>query len=176
MVPTLHKRVDRLPRRAATGDMIFAGCRLEHHPAYFSYRPLVGMGYSMTEAHRVRRAIRLAANAGHANRCATSAPFDEVMVEYKPILKYRAAEVIAAAGACNVARSLMNVRLLSAEVPLVPLKTCDRPATCKCIYRHFDDRRRKFPRREEHALNALMACTRGVERRTRRGRRESDYA
>ena len=99
-----------------------------------------------------------------------------VMVEYKPIFKYRAAEVIAAASACDAAQSLMNVRLLSAEVPLLPLKTCDRPATCKCIYRHFDDRRRKFPRREEHALNALMACTPGVERRTRRGRRESDYA
>src|SRR5688572_23326061 len=101
---------------------------------------------------------------GHANRCATRAPFDEVtfvMVEYRPILKYRAAEVIAAASACDAARSLVNVRLLSAEVPLLPLKTCDRPATCKCIYRHFDDRRRKLPRREEHALNALMACTPG---------------
>jgi len=98
------------------------------------------------------------------------------MVEYKPILKYRATEVIAAASACDGARSLMNVRLLSAEVPLLPLKTCDRPATCKCIYRHFDDRRRKFPRREEHPFNALMACTPGVERRTRLGRRESDYS
>ena len=98
------------------------------------------------------------------------------MVEYKPITEYRGAEVIAADDACDAARSLMNVRLLSAEVPLLPLKTCDRPATCKCIHRHVDDRRRKFPRREEHALNALMACTPGVERRTRRGRRESDYA
>ena len=98
------------------------------------------------------------------------------MVEYKPILKYRGAEVIAAAGACDATRSLLNVRLLSAEVPLLPLKTCDRPATCNCIYRHFDDRRREFPRREQHALQALMACTSGAERRTRRGRRESDYA
>jgi hypothetical protein len=98
------------------------------------------------------------------------------MLEYEPILKYRAAEVIATAGACDAARSLMNVRLLAADVPLLPLKACDRPGTCKCIYRHFDDRRRKFPRRVEHALNALMACTPGVERRTRRGRRESDYA
>jgi hypothetical protein len=97
------------------------------------------------------------------------------MVEGKPRLKYRGAEVIAAEGACDAARSLMNVRLLAADVPLLPLKTCDRPATCKCSYRHFDDRRRKFPRREEHALNALMACTPGVERRARRGRRESDY-
>ena len=98
------------------------------------------------------------------------------MVEYKPVTKYRGAEVIAGDGACDAARSLTSLRLQSADVPLLPLKTCDRPATCKCVYRHFDDRRRKFPRREEHALNALMACTPGVERRTRRGRRESDYA
>ena len=98
------------------------------------------------------------------------------MAEGKPRLKHRGAEVIAAADACDAARSLTKLRLQSADIPLLPLKTCDRPATCKCKYRHFDDRRRKFPRREEHALNALMACTPGVERRTRRGRRESDYA
>ena len=97
------------------------------------------------------------------------------MVEYKPVTKYRGAEIIAAEDACDAARSLTSLRLLSSDVPLLPLKTCDRAATCKCVYRHFDDRRRKFPRREEHALNALMACTPGVERRVRRGRRESDY-
>ena len=86
------------------------------------------------------------------------------MVEYKPVLKYRGAEVIAAADACDAARSLMNVRLLAADVPLLPLKTCDRPATCKCIYRHFDDRRRG-PRRIQHALMAVQ----GAERRTRPG-------
>jgi hypothetical protein len=93
------------------------------------------------------------------------------MVEGKPRLKYRGAEVVAAEGACDAARSLTNLRLLSADVPPLPLKTCDRPATCKCIYRHFDDRRRKFPRRVEHAV-----AHQGAERRKRRGRRESDYA
>ena len=94
------------------------------------------------------------------------------MVEGKPRLKFRGAEVIGPDGACDAARSLMNVRLLAADVPLLPLKTCDRPGTCKCIYRHFDDRRRKFPRRVEHAL---MTFTKGAERRKRRGRRDSDY-
>jgi hypothetical protein len=93
------------------------------------------------------------------------------MVEGKPRLKYRGAEVIAADGACDAARSLTNVRLLTAELPLLPLKTCDRPATCECKYRHFDDRRRVFPRRVQHAT-----AYRGVERRVWRGRRESDYA
>ena len=92
------------------------------------------------------------------------------MVEGKPRLKFRGAEVIAAEGACDAARSLTNVRLLAAEVPLLPLKTCDRPAICKCTYWHFDDRRRKFPRRVRHAI-----AYRGVERRVRRGRRDNDY-
>ena len=97
------------------------------------------------------------------------------MVEYKPVTKYRGAEIIAAEDACDAARSRASLRLLSLDVPLLPLKTCDRAATCTCVYRHFGDRRRRLPRREEHALNALMACTPGVERRVRRGRRESDY-
>ena len=92
------------------------------------------------------------------------------MVEGKHRLKYRGAEVIAADDACDAARSLTNARLLAAEVPLLPLKTCDRPATCKCKYRHFDDRRRVFPRRVEHATRY-----RNAERRVWRGRREGDY-
>jgi hypothetical protein len=93
------------------------------------------------------------------------------MIEGKPNLKYRGAEIIAGPDACDAAQSLTNVRLLAVEVPLLALKSCDRPATCECIYRHFDDRRRKFPRRVEHAT-----AYRGVERRVRRGRRDSDFA
>jgi len=93
------------------------------------------------------------------------------MVEGKPRLKHRGAEVIAADAACDTARSLTNVRLLSVDVPPLPLNTCDRPETCKCKYRHFDDRRRVFPRRVQHAT-----AYRGVERRVQRGRRDHDYA
>ena len=93
------------------------------------------------------------------------------MVEGKPKTKYRGAEVIASEDACDAARSLTNLRSLSADVPQLPLKTCDRPAACKCKYRHFDDRRRVFPRRVQHATRH-----RGVEQRVWRGRRESDYA
>jgi len=46
-------------------------------------------------------------------------------------LKYRAAELMAAAGACDPARWLANIRLMSAEVPLLPLKACDRPCDPK---------------------------------------------
>jgi peptidoglycan/LPS O-acetylase OafA/YrhL len=96
-----------------------------------------------------------------------------VMVDKKSKPRYRGAEVIATAGACDAARSLKNVRLLSGDVPVLPLKTCDRPAACRCMYRHFDDRR-QGPRREFE--RALVPFDRGAERRKRLGRRDSDYA
>ena len=64
-----------------------------------------------------------------------------VVFEWKRRKKYSGAEIIAADGACDAARSLANLRLLSTDVPPLPLETCDRPATCKCKYRHFNDRR-----------------------------------
>lgn len=95
------------------------------------------------------------------------------MVSGMPRLKYRCVEVIAAAGGCDAARLLKNLRILCAEAPRLPLTTCDRPADCKCIYRHFEDRR-QGPRREgEHAVVPLPH--RGPERRSWRGRRDSDY-
>jgi hypothetical protein len=93
------------------------------------------------------------------------------VVEGKPRVRYRGAAVVAADEACDAARSLTSVRLLAAEVPLLPLKTCDRNATCTCRYRHFDDRRRTYPRRVPRATTY-----RGIEQRVRRGRRDSDFA
>jgi hypothetical protein len=88
-------------------------------------------------------------------------------------LKYHCVEVIAGDGACDAARSLKDVRVLSEQAPLLPLRTCDQPATCKCVYRHFDDRRHG-PRREyEHATKDLPHM--GAERRTGRGRRATDH-
>jgi hypothetical protein len=73
------------------------------------------------------------------------------MVGGKPRLKYRCVEVIAPATGCDAARLLKNTRLLSMEAPRLPLSNCDRPADCKCIYRHFDDRRQGPRRDNEHA-------------------------
>jgi peptidoglycan/LPS O-acetylase OafA/YrhL len=97
-----------------------------------------------------------------------------VMVNGKSRPRYRGAEVIAAANTCNAARSLQNVRLLSAEVPLLPLKNCDHPLACQCIYRRFEDRRHGSRRENDGALVALALKT--SERRRGLGRRRSDYA
>jgi hypothetical protein len=94
------------------------------------------------------------------------------MFRDRPKLKYHCVEVNAGDGACEAARALKNLRVLSADAPQLPLTTCDRPETCTCVYLHFDDRRRG-PRREyEHATKVLPHM--GAERRMGRGRRETD--
>jgi hypothetical protein len=95
-------------------------------------------------------------------------------VEGKPRLKYRGAEIIAAPNACDAARSLTGVRLRSADVPLLPLNICDRPATYNCKYRHFDDRRRGLRRESDEASTLIPGAYEGADRRKRPGRRESD--
>jgi hypothetical protein len=91
-----------------------------------------------------------------------------------PRLKYRGVEVVATGNACPPARALHSIRLLTADAPRqLPLRDCDRPGACRCIYRHFDDRRQGPRRENEHAQVPLAHL--GPERRRWRGRRDSDY-
>jgi hypothetical protein len=91
-----------------------------------------------------------------------------------PRLRFRGVEIVAAGGACPAARALHGVRLLTADAPRrLPLDDCDRPVACRCIYRHFDDRRTGPRRENEHAKIPLAHL--GPERRKWRGRRDSDY-
>jgi hypothetical protein len=91
-----------------------------------------------------------------------------------PRLRFRGVEVLATGDACPAARALQGLRLLTAEAPRqLPLPDCDRPSACRCIYRHFDDRR-QGPRREDEQDDIPLAHL-GPERRRWRGRRESDY-
>jgi hypothetical protein len=97
-----------------------------------------------------------------------------MMPDQTPKLKYRGVEVIGAADACDAARALTKMRLLTAEAPpRLPLPACDRPHRCKCIYRHFNDRRQGPRRENEHAQ--LPVSHSGRERRKWRGRRDTDY-
>jgi hypothetical protein len=96
------------------------------------------------------------------------------MADKTPKLNYRGVEVIAAPDACAAARELTNLRLLTADAPpRLPLAACDRPDSCRCIYRHFNDRRQGPRRENEHATVPVPHS--GRERRTWRGRRDSDY-
>jgi hypothetical protein len=91
-----------------------------------------------------------------------------------PKLRFRGVEVVAAGDACPAARALQGLRLLTADAPgRLPLGDCDRPGACRCVYRHFDDRRAGPRRENEHAKIPLAHM--GPERRKWRGRRDSDY-
>jgi hypothetical protein len=83
-------------------------------------------------------------------------------------LRFHAVTVLPGADACPDARSLLGVRVLSAEAPRLPLAGCDRPDQCDCRFKHHDDRRAGQRRR--------VTRTPPVgERRSVQGRRATDW-
>jgi len=80
---------------------------------------------------------------------------------------------------CAACVSLKNVRFLAKEAPILPLKNCANPGGCKCVYKHYGDRRTGPRRTAERwsAQNSQAAPgTRAVRENRRRGpgRRASD--
>jgi hypothetical protein len=69
-------------------------------------------------------------------------------------------------------KTLASQRLLSAQAPRLPIFGCDRPADCACTFRHYDDRRAGPRRASENGRRADAWVD--AERRSARGRRESD--
>lgn len=53
---------------------------------------------------------------------------------------WHAVSIEAAEDGCGWAKALRGRRFLSPEAPQMPLDDCDA-ATCRCRYRHHDDRR-----------------------------------
>jgi len=60
---------------------------------------------------------------------------------------WHAVSVVAGPLACPAVAGLRDKRFLSDAAPRLPLPECSSPARCKCVYRHFSDRRAN-PRRE----------------------------
>ena len=78
--------------------------------------------------------------------------------------------------ACSV---LKDARFLSAQAPRLPPAGCDQPQRCKCVYRHFPDRRAGPRRADEESALYPQAARRVVsrtpqDRRDRHGRRATD--
>lgn len=86
--------------------------------------------------------------------------------------QWHAISIVAGPAACPAAVKLGGRRFLSDEAPRLPLGECSSPARCKCIYRHFSDRRASLRRAEERI--GLIKPWSGVERRGARGRRDDD--
>lgn len=87
--------------------------------------------------------------------------------------RWAAVSVTAAGGGCAAARALKGKRFLGGDAPRLPLKDCAAPATCRCAYRKYADRR-EGPRREEEQTGMRRSGLAPQERRVRRGRRASD--
>lgn len=88
--------------------------------------------------------------------------------------RWHAVSVAASGNGCAAARMLQRARFLSAEAPTLPLNGCGHPQSCRCFYKHHDDRRAQPRRREE--ITGLRANVRiAEERRHDRDRRQSDF-
>lgn len=90
---------------------------------------------------------------------------------------WHAVSVVAQSGACPAAEGLRDRRFLSDEAPALPLPECSSPWLCKCIYRHYSDRRTIL--RRETDRGRFPRPRFGEERRGRlqaHGRRAGDQA
>ena len=85
---------------------------------------------------------------------------------------WHAVSVVAGPRACPAAERLRDKRFLSDEAPRLPHPECSSSWRCKCIYRHYSDRRASS-RRGGSFPNPWL----GKDRRTgpqARGRRADD--
>ncbi len=94
------------------------------------------------------------------------------MAAKTPRLRYHCVSVITGMKSCAAAKSLKDVRLLSADAPRLPLANCETPDECRCTYRHYDDRR-MGPRRARDRDEFVDPWAHSNRRRSI-GRRETD--
>jgi hypothetical protein len=92
---------------------------------------------------------------------------------------WHAVSIVATKPACQACVNLKNVRFLAREAPSLPLRDCQNPGGCKCVFKHFGDRR-AGPRRSTERLSYQSAVSAPIvrnvpeNRRRRAGRRASD--
>ncbi len=90
---------------------------------------------------------------------------------------WHAVSVVGQPGACPATERLRDKRFLSDGAPPLPLPECSSPWLCKCIYRHYSDRR--TIRRRETDRGSFPRPRFGKERREgpqAHGRRADDPA
>lgn len=74
-------------------------------------------------------------------------------------------------GACEAARAMTGSRFLSEEAPRLPLDDCTNASACRCVYRHFTDRRTDVRREADLGLPMRQVPD---EKRYGAGRRVTD--
>ena len=88
---------------------------------------------------------------------------------------WHAVSVVAGPMACPAIEGLRDKRFLSTEAPQLPLPECSAPWRCKCVYRHFSDRR-ALPRRATDSGRSAIGRIGEERRKRKRGRRADDQA
>lgn len=73
--------------------------------------------------------------------------------------------------ACAAAQRLSEQRFLSEEAPILPLQSCTCVENCRCVYRHFSDRRTEVRRDADMGLPERHIP---AEKRAGAGRRVTD--
>jgi len=76
--------------------------------------------------------------------------------------------------ACNAAFEMSHRTFLASEAPILPLRDCNKSESCRCGYRHYDDRRQDHERRGESIV--MIDAYNKKERRDdeKHGRRKED--
>ena len=54
--------------------------------------------------------------------------------------------------ACAAVTAVAGMRFLSEDAPLLPLSDCTNPGGCRCIYKHYEDRRSEVRRESDMGL------------------------
>jgi hypothetical protein len=84
---------------------------------------------------------------------------------------FHGVEITSNAPQCPAILALTSRRFLSDEAPNVPIAGCDRRMVCRCIYKHFADRRTEVRRESDIGLPSRFFEN---DRRTGRRRRVTD--
>jgi hypothetical protein len=87
--------------------------------------------------------------------------------------KWHAVTIVMAPTSCAAAALCRHKRFLSTQVPSLPLRECDRSASCACKFKHHDDRRAGV-RRTDDVHPDLRSQYLAQNRRATRGRRSVD--
>ena len=87
---------------------------------------------------------------------------------------WHAVSVTTNATACGAAEHIRGKRFLSDEAPRIPLPDCASPLQCRCVYRHFSDRRAGPRPPTRVAIRYRMRIGDEDRRREPRGRRADD--
>jgi hypothetical protein len=87
--------------------------------------------------------------------------------------KWHAVSIVLQGGSCAAATLCRSKRFLATQLPALPMRDCDRAASCPCKYKHYEDRR-AGPRRSEDVHRDLKSEILERNRRATRGRRTVD--